>query len=938
MAVALRTIELRLLGEPALLAGGSPVSFAGFPRLPAMLAYLALNDGPVRRDHLAFTLWPDDLESAARANLRRALHRLQTLLGDDSGILDITTTSLALRRDALACDVWELETLLERAGDEADIARAMHLYRNGLLPSFEDEWIAPLQERLRARVLACADRALQAAAARNDPAAVQRHARAVLIVDPFREEAVRQLMNALAQNGDRSGALAEYRAFAQRLREEFDVEPDAQTVRLHETLASTAPVRRTHNLPFEIDPFVGRAGELAQLAQAFETRRAVTVCGPPGVGKSRLALHYAHTVRESGGEAWFVQLAPARRAQDIVDALLAALRAAVQPQEEPLDALCRAIGEGSPLLLLDTAEHIVAPAGEVLASLLARCPNVRALVTSREALHIAGEATLRIEPLALDQAKRLLRDRVAAASGSLATPDDAILEALCLRLEGIPLALELAAARASAFTLTDIARGLERDSSALRAPRRKTLEETIAWSYDFLDPEEQRCLRALAIFEDTFAIDAAAAVCGIDGARAEDAVASLVDKSFAHAVDARSGRRYAFYQSVRDFALRRSDASERERARAAFVEHFRELAARTEPQLSGAHQSAALDLLHDERANLDAMLWQAERNNSAWGASFALALYRFWLTRGSYAAALRAMEHFSKAAPSPSLRAQCCANAAVLATLLGDVKRSERLLECARAEPEIEDAALLDVHHAAGVVAHERGDIRAGREHFVAALACARRTGDEPKIARALGNIGTVDALLENFESAREALEESLGLYRKLGGEENIAWVLYHLAGLAFERGEYDDALRLNAESFQLRKALDHAYGIALCYGGMGQAQFALGRFDEAQQSYMEALRLWHAGGQRSSVALALEALAAIAVTRKQYRRAGVLTHAAERLRADLAIGMRPHEAQMRERTLAQAEREAADEFEQGRSDAQALSENDCVAFALVRD
>ena len=935
MALAVATIELRLMGEPALLVDGAAVSFAGFPRLPAMLAYLALAEGPVRREQAAFALWPDDMESAARANLRRSLHRLQTLLGE-SGALDVSATSLALRRDRVTCDVWELEGALQAAPFTGDaLSHALQIYRGGLLPALEDEWLTPLRDGLRSRLITAIDACLRQAAGANDPAAAQRYARALLSIDPFREEALRALMNALAQSGDRSGALAEYRTFEARLRGEFEVDPDAETTALYQALAKGATARRTHNLPFETDPFIGRESELEQIEKAYETRRAVTICGAPGVGKSRLALHYAHGLRKRGRETWHVQLAPVRDRREMADALLAVLRIPQQPREEPFDALCRGLAETDALLYLDTAEHIVADAGGFIEDLLEQCAGVQALVTSREPLKISAEAGVRIEPLPLAQAKDLLVDRAIAAGGARVALDDATLESLCRRLECIPLALEIAAARASAFPLAEIERALERDRSSLRSRRHKTLEETIAWSYGLLDDFERSCLHALSVFEETWTLDAASAVCRGERLAIADAVASLVDKSFVHCVEARSGRRYALYRSVRDFAEGKSDARESERARDAFIAFFRDLAETLAPDLSGARQALALDILRDERSNIGATLREADASQAPWGAPFALALYRYWLTRGSYADALHWMERFADIAPDASARARCCADAAVLATLLGDVKRAQASLECATALDDVDDAAAAEVHHASGVMAHERGDLQTARAEFLRSLEYARRAKDDAKIARALDNIGTEHTLFEDFESARASLEESLAIYRRLGGVESVGWVLYHLAGLAFERGDFEGALALNAESLDIRRTLEHTYGIALCYGGMGQAKFALARYDEAERDYIEALRLWRGGDQRSSTALALESLAAIAAQQRRYRRAGLLSQAAQRLRAELGIEMRPHERHLHDGYQAAALTER-DAFETGQREALMLTEKECVDYALA--
>ncbi len=390
MAIAVQTVELRLFGEPGLFVDGRAVSFAGFPRLPAILAFLALHPAAVRRDQAAFALWPDETESAARANLRRAVHRLQSLLPAGTA-LEVTSTTLSLRRGGVSCDVWELERLLgEPAITAESAARALQIYRGGLMTRVEDEWLAPFRDRVRERFAAVLAAAMETALLENDAAAAD-YARGLLAVDPFREDALRALMNAQVNYGDRAGALSSYRAFAEKLRAEFAVEPDAETARLYENLSSAPPVRRTHNLPYESDPFIGRETEIARLATLYASRRTITICGAPGVGKTRLALHYAHGTRGDRNETWYVQLAGARSSAEMFDAFLSALRVRRQPQEAAAEALCRTIADGAVLLLVDNAEHLVEDAGNAIEELLARCPNLSVLVTSREPLKIGGK-------------------------------------------------------------------------------------------------------------------------------------------------------------------------------------------------------------------------------------------------------------------------------------------------------------------------------------------------------------------------------------------------------------------------------------------------------------------------------------------------------------------------------------------------------------------
>ncbi len=432
----------------------------------------------------------------------------------------------------------------------------------------------------------------------------------------------------------------------------------------------------------------------------------------------------------------------------------------------------------------------------------------------------------------------------------------------------------------------------------------------------------------LTVFPDSWTVEAAQAVCA-------EGAASLLEKSFGHSFDAHSGRRHALYQSVRGFALRHTSDEEAADAARSFVEYYRAHIEGLAGKLHGPQQSTALDALHDERANIAALLQIADGGNALWGAPFALALYRYWLTRGSYAEAQQWMERFALHAQDDSVRARCHAAAAVLATLLGDVTHAESLLQLETGAANLDEQAMAELHHAAGVVAHERGDVERAREAFSASLDCARRAHDDVKTARALDNLGAEYTSLRRFDEARGVLGESLDIYRALGGAESIAWVLYHLAGVAFEEERYEEALAMVTESYDIRRTLGHVYGIALSHYAMAQAKFALERFDEAKSDFIEALRLWEREKQRSWIALVLDALAALAVREHAYERAGLLSESAARLREELVVEMRPHDRRTHDEYVAAALQENAPAFNAGRLKAKALSTAGCVEVAL---
>ncbi|WP_285753440.1 BTAD domain-containing putative transcriptional regulator [Lentzea sp. NBRC 105346] len=404
--------------------------------------------------------------------------------------------------------------------------------------------------------------------------------------NPLREDLQARLMLTLHESGRRSDALAVYERTREALSEELGVSPGAELAEAHLTVLRTEPQRRKGNLPAPVSSFIGRTDDVERVSTMLNNHRLVTLTGFGGVGKTRLALEYA----ADAGEAWLVELDSASDPE-------AALDAALGPNPLGVDPLSRL---GECLVVLDNCEHVVETAAAFCARLLAAAPGVRVLATSREPLGIPGEVVHPVTPLPEEQAVELFSARV---GGSVAGA-----ELLCRELDGIPLALELAAARARTLTMTELTSRLDSrlrllDRGVRTGPaRHRTLRAVIDWSWELLSPEERDFLARLSVFAGSATAEAIAIVTGAgDLWAALDVLSALVDKSLV----VRSGDRFRLLETVREYAAERLTEAE---PRFLHAVHYSSLAARLEPVLRSSDQLSALAVFEAERANLDAAL------------------------------------------------------------------------------------------------------------------------------------------------------------------------------------------------------------------------------------------------------------------------------------------------------------------------------------------
>ena len=628
-----------------------------------------------------------------------------------------------------------------------------------------------------------------------------------------------------------------------------------------------APVRpgavpTPNNLPSHLTTFVGRERELGEIRRLLQRARLLTVTGPGGCGKTRLVVQAAaEVVHRYPDGVWFVDLGPVSDPLVVPRAVAAALgigeREGVDPLQAAAAELSGARGRRQCLVILDSCEHLVARCAATVEALLQASPRLTFVCTSREPLHLAGEVTWPLQPLPVPEAPvpveelgryeavRLFVDRAGLSDPEFALTEETAeaVTLLCQRLDGLPLALELAAAHVGLLALDELVRGLERRFSVLwpraAAPRQRTLSAAIGWSYDLLDDAERRLLRRLAVFRGGFTLEAAEAVCGDHGGDVFELLARLVDKSLVLPVLPRR-ERYRCLDVIRRFAWERlAETGELEAVTGRHLAFFQGLAERAARELTGPGQPAWLARLSDDHDNLRAALEAGRGTGVESRLRLVLALERFWSIRGHLGEGREWVEEALSAATglgATATRARAIDTAARLALHQDDAVRARAWLEASLAiwrdlddRPGVQ-ACLANL----GVAASKLGDWPAARACFEESLGLARTLGNQRAIALLLDNLGVMAAFLDDHEAAWARLEEALATMRSLGDPARVANSLANLGMLALYTGHADEAGDRYAESLRILESLDAPGCLAECLEGVACIAAGRGRPERA--------------------------------------------------------------------------------------------------------
>jgi predicted ATPase/DNA-binding SARP family transcriptional activator len=871
-----------------------------------LLKLLALAPGHrLPRDLVLDLLWPDLEPEAAANNLYGVLHGMRRALRWQDGSAEVRMQhGLVMLQPAgpvtVDVEVFERAAARARHSNDPDLYhQALGLYTGDLLPDdLYEDWAAERREALRETHLRLWLEVARRHEARGELTAAMEALRRVILSDPAREEAHQALMRLYASTGQRELALRQYAQLQETLRRELEVEPDATSQDLYQAIASgqfadaAADETRAaaHNVPLSLTSFVGREGEIDEVKSLLTVARLLTLTGVGGAGKTRLALRVAWDLLGSYSDGvWLVPLASLADGGRLARTVAEALHIPEQPGLPATEALVNALREREILLLLDNCEHLGTAPGELAAVLLAACADLHILATSRARLGVSGEMTVSVRPLSTpdlstfeaaveSDAVRLFVERARFRRPDFAlTPATApAVTRICRRVEGIPLAIELAAARTGALSLEEIANRLDDAPGFLVAgdsveARHTTLRGALDWSHDLLDDEERRLFRRLSVFKGGWDIAGAAAVDG-DGTEGGtlDLLTKLVDKSLVVVEGAvEAGVRYRFVEPVRQYAIqRRVDAGEEALVRRRHAQYFAAIAETTEQELRGPDARRYLDLLTTEHDNLrEALRWAVEAPAPEVGLRIAAGIWRFWFMRGYMdegRTLLRPLLEIADGVPA-DLRARALNAAGALAFYQSDTDEAltsyEAALTLYRALGD--EGATGRVLSNLGLVLKDRGDSDAAEQLFREALEVARHRDDRRSMASAYGNLGILAQERGAYEEARTLHEQSLALKRELGGKFEVANTLNNLGAIALEQGEYRRARGFLEEALALavEQGVQRSRYVALV--NLGHVARREGNFDEAMSRFAMALRLALEQGEQTAVAMALEGSAA---------------------------------------------------------------------------
>lgn len=967
--------KLYLLGAPRLERNGQPVTVT-LRKALALFIYLAVTRQAHSRDALATLFWPEKDQQGARANLRRTLYDLGQLV--DTQLLVITAETVAVSPTAaLWLDVESFQRALadrlpspvQSEGLLADalpaLVEAAAHYADDFLAGFTlpdapqfDDWQFFQREELRNTFARLLQQLIAIYVAQAQFEEAVRYARRLLQLDPLEEAIHRQLMHLYAQAGQQAAAIRQYDECVRILAAELDVPPAAETTALFEAIRTrrfpvpdkmtqdqgmlsgdaARPVNLSsdqlvlqasghpaisappHKLPTPNTPFIGRQQEIAELMQrlADPACHLLTLVGPGGIGKTRLAIEAAQQLVDSrlwsldsttdlqenltpeiqplklNDGLYFVPLQPVNAPGGVIPAIADALGFHFYGGASPQEQLFNFLREKELLLLLDNFEHLLA-AADLVAALLANAPGVKVLVTSREALKLQQEwfhplSGLRLPPPA--QAHPLPGDGAASAAASPMAQYDAVqlfvqtarralvdfdpaqhrdaIVRICRLVDGMPLALELAAAWLKVLSCAQIAEEIANGSDILVTrhqnipARHRNMRVVMEQSWQLLDGPTQHALSRLALFQGGFDQAAAAAIAGADLLT----LAELVDTAWVYRT---AGNRYQMHELLRQFAAEKlaeagADYAETEARHTTF---YLQRVAEREQALIGPTQGAALDAINAESDNIQSAWTQAvERSDWRLLDSALQALYRFYYLRSRYA---EGKEHVAYAlqqlgqvtgAEEKRLRQflpRLWARQGAFHLALGELDAAEEAFGIALRH-SAEPWELAFVYAQLGNSLRLRGQRQAAHEMLLQSLTLARSAGDQNRIAKALLGLADIASSFSDFATGEEYTREALVLCRQLGRPDLTAHVLASLAWAVNSQGAYVESERYYRESLAIAEAIGNPFSIGLAIQFLGWVAFCEGGegLAEALTHYEKAIAIFRQIGDQFHLSMTL--------------------------------------------------------------------------------
>jgi predicted ATPase/DNA-binding SARP family transcriptional activator len=885
-------LRLWLFGDVRAEYDGESVRIAARPLCAVLLAMLALQPGKrMARKALAGDLWPDESDSArASGNLRRHLSALLSALPPLRGRANWIEADGAYLTWSVAQPSWCDARELERSLDDPDASPGAFATAGEFMPGYVNDWVLAQRENYRARAV---EWLLASCIARQDEDRIEDalvRASAALRLDPLREEAVQLAIELHGERGDALAAGQVYASFAERLRRELDAAPSAATSATLERVRN-AGRERIDRLPRALSSFVGRGADVEALCGALERSRCVTIAGPGGAGKTRLALEVARRVslRFADGVA-FVDLCAVPEGCAIDETAMRCLELPSELAAAGRDGIARFLRNRRLLLILDNCEHVREESATFAGAVLASASRVAVLATSREPLAIEAETIYRLGPLSSAEAGALFseRSRRADAPGGWSAEELACIERICAALDRSPLAVELAAGLARHLAPADLERGLADRFTLLasndpsKPQRHRTLERAIAWSFERLEPAERSLFERLAVFPASFTFEAALTICDASAR----VLLGLVEKSMVQHDDA-GGNRYRLLLSLAAFAKRRfACAPAADGVRERHAGHYLTL-------LEGADGPGVTDastdwLLRVEREldNVRTALGYAlsASEPAERGIRAALALSRYFQTRGLFDEGLSWLAAAQARTEADSL---AYARVRLRTGQLHTQRRSFAEAAAATAEAAALLRTLGDEEHLARAFLERAAihisccDLPAAGPLLDEAESLAERGAFLDVLGLVAANRSVIATARQDFPRAAGYLTQAVRLFKSAGDRRHVASSLHELAGFDFVAGRYDAACELLEEALAIARRIGDGPRTTGILCDMGDVLLADGRTADAARCFGEALREAAPLGLPFVTGHALLGFAGVAAARGEARNAGRLVGAA---------------------------------------------------------
>jgi predicted ATPase/DNA-binding SARP family transcriptional activator len=913
-----------------------------------LLAYLLIEaDHEHSREFLLGLLWPDLPTPAAQNNLRVTWAHLRKALGTSASEAQPTLIGnwLALRFNPLSdyeLDVARFGALIEacRVHSHADqddcaecaarLTQALELVRGDFLEGFSlgaseqfDDWLLIEREHFRLQVTSALEQLAAFHARAGQLAEAESAIRRLLKYDPLSESAYRQLMRVLARADQRSAALDAYETFRRVLATELGLAPAVETVTLAEQIRVQASFE-SHvtlvDLPPVLTRFFGRQQESARLVDFLSRRtvRLVTLAGPGGVGKTRLAIEVAH--RMAGvfaHDICFVELSGVADEKSVDDEVAAALRLPAITGRSSTAAILDYLGDKTMLLVLDNCEHLVKACARLVQTLCRDAAGLTVLATSRIPLHLDEEHVVRLEPfttptindrerltvadvLSFDSVQ-LFTDRAAQSLLQFTLSEANVLAVvrICQQLDGIPLAIEIAAAQARALPIEAIAERLDQRFAWLNRqvgetlPRQRTLHTLIDWSYELLSARGRSVLRRLAIFAGGWTLEAAEAVC-TPGEPCPESLAELVDHSLVvFGADARR-QRYSMHETIRQFAQEqlRGDDQEAE-ARERHALYYAQLVSRVAENRAGHTLPERLRTVQDDHDNLRAAFEWLLAHDGEQALSLVAQLgtkLNFWELGGFFQEGRRWLQRALEQTQGLGSiqRAHALLAASELSSAISDFEYG---LQCARQAQDLfqqlsDQRGEIDARLKYCDLAELAGKLANLRAQAEEALQMAEGISYTAGIAKARLVLGTIAVHAGENQAAIQYILPSIALWRELERPFDLATALNRLASALLAIHEYAAGQQALLECRDIYQSLGYRRGVALAIQNLGGVAYKLGDYARARANFCDSLRIRHDLGLQRGYAYSFEFIADVDEIEKRYERAVQLLAAAETLRA----------------------------------------------------